>query len=127
MASFALEDNERNNSMENEKDPEKFLGTYFDKTVVLRIAGVAKVFSWIAAAFYAVQWLVQAGTFLLQYARGFWAGLGFTDVAQSLLAICEPLLRGLVYFVVLQGVAQAILMFMDIEDNTRRAARLGGK
>jgi hypothetical protein len=32
-------------------------------------------------------------------------------------------LRGVVYFVVLQGVAQALLMFMDMEDNTRRVAR----
>jgi hypothetical protein len=34
----------------------------------------------------------------------------------------EQPLRGVVYFVVLQGVAQALLMFMDIEDNTRRVS-----
>jgi hypothetical protein len=28
-----------------------------------------------------------------------------------------------VYFVVLQGLAQGLLIFMDMEDNTRRAAR----
>jgi hypothetical protein len=67
------------------------------------------------------------GTFFLEYVRGFWAGRGFTDIARNLLWIFEPPLRGLVYFVVLQGVAQVILMFMDMEENTRRAARQAGK
>jgi hypothetical protein len=53
--------------------------------------------------------------------------MGFTDVAQNVIWLCEQPLRGLVYFIVLQGVAQALLIVMDIEDNTRRAARPGGK
>ena len=101
----------------------KFLGTYFDKDTVLKLASVARVFSWIIAGFYLVQWLLQVGTFFLQYARGFWTAVGFTDIAQNILWQFEQPLRGLVYFVVLQGVAQALLMFMDMEDNTRRAAR----
>ncbi len=100
-----------------------FLGTFFNKDTVLRLASVAKLFSWIVAGFYAFQWAIQSGTFFLQYVRGFWAGMGFTDIAQNLLWLFEQPLRGLVYFVVLQGVAQALLMFMDMEDNTRRAAR----
>jgi hypothetical protein len=109
--------------MENEEGSEKFLGTYFNKDAVLRLASVAKLFSWIVAGFYVIQWAIQTGTFFLQYVRGFWSGLGFTDIAQNILWLFEQPLRGLVYFVVLQGVAQAILMFMDMEDNTRRAAR----
>ena len=107
--------------MEN-KAKSNFLGTYFSKDIVLKLSATAKVFAWIIAAFYAVQWVLQVGSFFLQYARGFWAGMGFTDVAQNLLWLLEQPLRGLVYFVVLQGVAQALLMFMDIEDNTRREA-----
>jgi hypothetical protein len=102
---------------------ENFLGTYFNKDAVLKLVSVAKVFAWIVAGFYLVQWLVQFGTWLLQWARGFWTGMGFTDLTQAMLYQLEPALRGLVYFVVLQGVAQALLMFMDIEDNTRRGAR----
>jgi hypothetical protein len=109
--------------MENKKTD--FLGTYFDKVVVLRLAAVAKVFSWIVAGFYLLQWLLQTGTFIIQFSRGFWGGMGFTDYAQNILWLFEQPLRGLVYFVVLQGVAQAILIFMDMEENTRQIARKG--
>jgi hypothetical protein len=102
---------------------ENFLGTYFNKDAVLKLVSAARVFAWIVAVFYLVQWLVQFGTWLLQWGRGFWTGMGFTDLAQAMLYQLEPPLRGLVYFVVLQGVAQALLMFMDIEDNTRRGAK----
>jgi hypothetical protein len=102
---------------------EDFLGTYFSKDTVLKLASVARFFSWIVAGFYVAQWLLQVGTFFLQFARGFWTGMGFTDITQNILWLFEQPLRGLVYFVVLQGVAQALLMFMDVEDNTRRAAR----
>jgi hypothetical protein len=103
--------------------PDRYLGTYFNKDAVLKLASTARIFSWIVAGFYIVQWLLQIGTFFLQFARGFWTGMGFTDIVQNILWLCEQPLRGLVYFVVLQGVAHVVLMFMDIEDNTRRAAR----
>jgi len=98
-----------------------FLGTYFSKDTVLRLASLAKLFAWIIAGFYALQWLFQLAGFFLQFARGYMVGMGFTDIAQNILWPLESPL--LVYFIVLQGVAQALLMFMDMEDNTRRAAR----
>jgi hypothetical protein len=101
----------------------KFLGTYFNKDTALKLVAVARVFAWIVAGFYLLQWLLQLGTMILQYVRGFWMGVGFTDIAQNVLRLCEEPLRGLVYFVVLQGVGLALLMFMDMEENTRRAAR----
>jgi hypothetical protein len=107
----------------DKKSKAGFLGTYFNKDVVLKLSGIAKIFAWIIASFYVVQWLLQVGTFFLQFARGYWMGMGFTDVAQNLLWLLEQPLRGLVYFVVLQGVAQVLLMVMDIEDNTRRLVR----
>ena len=100
-----------------------FLGTYFSKDTVLRLTSVAKILSWVVVGVYALEWLVQVFAMVLQIARGFWTGMGFTDVSQSILYLFEQPLRGVVYFVVLQGVAQALLMFMDMEDNTRRAAR----
>jgi hypothetical protein len=107
----------------NMEKREGFLGTYFSKSTVLRLASIAKVFSWIILGFYALHWLVQVGVFVLQYLRGFMQGMGFTDYLQSLLILFEQPLRALVYFIVLQGVAQAMLMFMDMEDNTRKTAR----
>jgi hypothetical protein len=102
-----------------------FLGTYFSRDVVVRIASVARILSWVVVAIYALQWLFQAMSMALQILRGFWQGMGFTDYANSVIFLFEQPLRGIVYFVVLQGVAQALLMFMDIEENTRRAAREG--
>ena len=100
-----------------------FLGTYFNKDTTLRLASVAKVFSWVVVGVYGLIWVIQAMAMALQVVRGFWIGLGFTDVAQNTLYLFEQPLRGVVYFVVLQGVAQVLLMFMDLEDNTRRGAR----
>jgi hypothetical protein len=100
-----------------------FPGTYFNKDVVMRLASIAMIFAWIVAGYYAVQLFLQIGTFILQLMRGFLSGMGFTDYVRTILALFEPCLRGLVYFVVLQGMAQSLLMFMDMEDNTRRAVR----
>jgi hypothetical protein len=99
-----------------------FLGTYFNKDAILRLTSVAKILSWVVVGVYSLEWLVQAVAMFLQIARGFWNGMGYTDVAQNIIYLFEQPLRGVVYFVVLQGVAQALLMFMDIEDNTRRMA-----
>jgi magnesium-transporting ATPase (P-type) len=100
-----------------------FLGTYFNKDTVLRMSVFAKIFSWVVVGIYGVEWLVQVLATLLQISRGFWTGMGVTDVLQSILPLFEQPLRGVVYFVVLQTAAQALLLFMDMEDNTRRAAR----
>ena len=102
-----------------------FSGTYFNRDTVIRLASFARVFAWIVAGVYALQWVVQVGVYALQIVRGLWPGMGFTDYAQTILGLFEQPLRGLVYFIVLQGVGQALLMFMDMEDNTRRAARAG--
>jgi uncharacterized membrane protein len=100
-----------------------FPGTYFDKDIVLRLASIAKIFSWVVVGIFAAQWFVQLVSVILAIARGYWMGMGYTDYAMNLISLFEQPLRGVVYFIVLQAVAQAMLMFMDIEDNTRRAAR----
>ena len=102
-----------------------FLGTYFYKDTILRLTSLARILSWVVVGIYSLEWLVQVLVIVLQIMRGFWTGMGVTDIAQNILYIFEQPLRGVVYFIVLQGVAQALLMFMDIEDNTRRAAREG--
>jgi hypothetical protein len=107
----------------NMEKRDNYLGMYFNKDTVLRLTSVAKSLSWVVVGVYVFEWLVQALAMVLQIARGFWTGMGFTDVVQSILYLFEQPLRGVIYFVVLQGVAQALLMFMDMEDNTRRAAR----
>ena len=101
------------------KNIKHFWGTFFNRDAVLLITKVAKLFAWIIISFYTLQWFLQVGVFFSQVGRGFWIGLGFTDIAQNFFWLLEQPLRGLVYFVVLQGVAQVLLMSMDIENNTR--------
>jgi hypothetical protein len=100
-----------------------FLGTYFSKDAVLRLVSVTKIFSWVVVGVYALEWLAQSLAMISQVSAGSWTGMGFTDAAQSILYLFEQPLRGVVYFIVLQGLAQGLLMLMDMEDNTRRAAR----
>jgi len=102
---------------------ERFLGTYFDRDAVIRMAKVIAILSWIVAGIYIFDILVSGGVFLLQYIRGFMSGMGFTDILQNILYILERPLHGMLYFAAMQAVSKGLLIFLDVEDNTRRAAR----
>jgi len=108
---------------ENQEKGLGFLGTYFDRTVVLRIVRVAEISSWVVLVVYAAQLVVSATMLILQFVRGFLEWAGITDIAQQILFVLEQPFRGIVYFIGLQAIAKILLMFLDIEDNTRRAAR----
>jgi hypothetical protein len=100
-----------------------FLGTYFDASVVMRIVRGAEIAAWVVLVVYSLQFLLSLTTFVLSYARGFMQGFGLTDLFQQLLFVLEQPFRGVVYFLGLQALAKILLMFMDIEANTRRVAR----
>jgi hypothetical protein len=102
---------------------EKFLGTYFDRDAVIRMARVIAILSWVVVGIYAFDILLGAGVYLLQYLRGFMAGMGLTDTLQNILYMLERPLHGLLYFAAMQAVSKGLLIFLDVEDNTRRAAR----
>ena len=104
-------------------DKRQFLGTYFDRDGVLRLSRILRMLAWVVAGIYALDLLVGVGTFGLQYLRGFIVGLGITGLAQNLLFILERPVHGVVYFAVLQTLAEGILILMDVEDNTRQAGR----
>ena len=106
-----------------EEQHTNYLGTYFNKETVLHLVSISKIFSWVVVGIYAVDWFVRFVQMFLQIARGLWSGTGFTDIAINFIFLFEMPLRGMVYFIVLQAVAQVLLVFMDLEDNTRRAAR----
>jgi hypothetical protein len=99
----------------------EFLGTYFDRDGVMRLSRILRVLAWVVAGIYALDLLAGLGTFGLQYLRGFLVGMGITDLAQNLLFILERPVHGVVYFAVLQTLAEGILILMDVEDNTRGA------
>jgi sugar phosphate permease len=108
---------------ENQEIKASFMGTFFDRSVVMRIVRVAEIASWVVLVVYGAQMLLSAGVLVLQFLRGFMQGMGPTDFLQQILWVLEQPFRGIVYFIGLQAVAKILLMFMDIEDNTRRAAR----
>ncbi|MBV6393487.1 MAG: hypothetical protein KPEEDBHJ_02729 [Anaerolineales bacterium] len=108
---------------ENDKRNPHFPGTYFDKDAVLRLERFLRIASWIAAGVYIYQLVLNLGVFILQLIRGLVYIGGVTDLLLQLLWQVQPSLAGLIFFAVLQAVAHGLLILLDIEDNTRRAAR----
>ena len=100
-----------------------FTGTYFNASAVLRLSLAAKVLAWVVLVVHLSQLLSSLGVSFLQILRGFWEGVGLSQAVQNILYLFNQPLQGIFYFVVLLGVSHLLLMFLDIEDNTRRAAR----
>ena len=107
----------------SETKNEKFMGTYFDRDAALKISRWGEILSWVVAGVYAADFFLAAVVFLLQIIRHTFWGMGFTDYAAYAISIFERPFRGAVYFIALQAISKAILILMDMEDNTRRAAR----
>ena len=108
---------------ESDNSKTNFAGTYFDRDSVLRIARLANIFAWASLIYYAVQVGLALSVFMLRVLRGLITLPGFTDIIQQLMWILQPALPALWNFIGLQAVGKVLLIFMDMEDNTRRAAR----
>lgn len=95
-----------------------FLGTYFDRDTVLRWAGWTRILGWVIFIIYILQYAYDTGMNLVNALRGGypidWFYLVFT--------IGKPF-QGAMILVLLHLLAFALLILLDIEDNTRRAAR----
>ena len=108
----------------NEKQ-EKFLGAYFDRDSVLRLSRWSDGLSWAVLTIYLLSWLFSVLLFFSQYASGMMGDKGMTFLMGF--SIFSPYLTqplpGVFYFIALQAVSKALLIFLDVEDNTRRAAR----
>jgi hypothetical protein len=102
-----------------------FLGTYFDRDGVLRLSRWADVVAWVVLTIYVLSWLSSILFFFAQYLNGLYVDKGatFLDVFNSFAPYLQQPLPGLFYFFGLQGVSKGLLIFLDMEDNTRRAAR----
>ncbi len=102
-----------------------FLGTYFDRDGVLRLSRWADVVAWIVLTIYLVLWVFSVLQYAGQYFSGMYMTKGGTFVnAVNLFApFLQQPLPGVFYFFGLQAVSKGLLIFMDMEDNTRRAAR----
>src|SRR5512140_56363 len=104
------------------EEKQGFLGTYFDRDAVIRMARVIAILSWVVAVIYVGDLVVTLGIWILQYIRHIIMPLGPPDFAQQMLFIFERPLHGVLYFSAMQAVSKGMLIMLDIEDNTRRAA-----
>ncbi len=100
-----------------------FMGTYFNKDTVLKISRASKILAWSILGIYGVLFLQNIAMTVIQIRQGFLADRPFTDFLQIFLPIIRELLIGGIFFLVLMGMANILLIFLDVEDNTRRAAR----
>ena len=108
------------------EQPTGFMGTYFDKSAVLRVSRWSEIVAYVVGVVYAIDLVTALGVFYLQYTRGFWSGLGFSDLFTNLLYIIERPFRGMVYFIILMAISKALLILMDVEDNLRHSVRRSG-
>jgi hypothetical protein len=102
-----------------------FLGTYFDRDVALRVSRLAGILAWVLLAFYAYTTLVSIGQFWFLVASGAasYEGVNIFDRLSIPTMQISQITPGLVYFILLKVAQQALLILLDVEDNSRRAAR----
>lgn len=107
----------------NEKQHSGFSGTYFEPSSILSFSRLTNVLAWIVLSFHLWQIITSVTVFLLQVIRGLMVLSGVTDYVQQFIWLFAPIVPGALYFVGIQAIGKALLILMDIEDNTRRAAR----
>jgi hypothetical protein len=102
-----------------------FFGTYFDRDGVLRLSRWADIVAWIVLTIYLLSWILTILLFFAQYYNGLYMDKGMTllNVFNMFAPYLQQPLPGLFYFFGLQAVSKGLLIFLDMEDNTRRAAR----
>jgi hypothetical protein len=108
----------------NEKQA-SFLGTYFDRDAILRLSRWTDILAWVILTIYILTGLLAFLQFLAQYLSGLYFDKGATFL--MVLNIFSPYftqpLPGVFYFFSLQAISKGMLILLDMEDNTRRAAR----
>lgn len=102
-----------------------FLGTYFDRDGVLRLSRWADILSWVVLTIHLIVWLFSMVLFFAQFSSGLLFDKGGTFL--TMFSMFSPYLLqplpGVLSFFGLQTVSKVLLILLDMEDNTRRAAR----
>ena len=112
--------------MTETKEPgPRFFGTYFDRDVVMRFSRWARIFSWVVLDLYLIAWLITFGQFMVQFSSGmfFNKGMNIFDSLNFFTPYLTQPLPGVLYFFSLQAIAHLLVILLDVEENTRRAAR----
>ena len=103
-----------------------FWGTYFEHDAVIKLARFANILGWFLLGFYVYMALVSLGQYLAFIVpnAAVLENLTFFDLLSIPNSYIQQLAPGLVYFVVLKTVQHVLLILLDVEDNSRRAARI---
>jgi len=102
-----------------------FSGTYYIHDKVMEISRISGIFAWIVMGVYLFTTLNSFAQFMTQFVTGvfFQKGMSTFDVIGYFSPYLLQLMPGLLYFAGLKFVQHALLILMDVEDNTRRSAR----
>ena len=102
-----------------------FFGAYFDRDSILKISRWAEILAWVTLTIYLINWLVSMLLFFAQYYNGmfFEKGMTFLNAVNYFAPYLQQPLPGVFYFFGLQAISKVLLILLDMEDNTRRAAR----
>ena len=95
-----------------------FSGTYFDKNSVVRLSWGLSILGWVIFAIYLVQWVFN----IWQSVYGAIVGGYMMDFGFIIFNLSQPF-QGAMVLGILLAASKALLILLDIEDNTRRAAR----
>jgi hypothetical protein len=108
----------------NEKQA-SFFGTYFDRDSVLKISRWAEILAWATLTIYLLNWILSILLFFAQYYNGmfFDKGMTFLNILNMVSPFLQQPLPGIFYFFGLMTISKVLLILLDMEDNTRRAAR----
>ena len=111
--------------MDGSKEKTGFLATYFDRDATLRFARFAGILAWVLLAFYVYSTVVSIGQFwwAVTYGGSSYEGVNIFDRLIVPTMQISQLSPGLVYFTMLKTAQHALLILLDVEDNSRRAAR----
>src|SRR5215216_6123374 len=103
----------------------QYFGTYFDRDSVLRFSRWADILAWVILTVYVLSWLATMLLVTSQYYNGmfFEKGMTFLNAINYFSPYLQQPLPGVFYFFGLQAVSKGILILLDMEDNTRRAAK----
>lgn len=97
-----------------------FLGTYFDRSLVLKLSGWANMLAWAILVSYIIETAYNTFFPIYQnYLSGYEYGLDAIFMLFQLIRVFQ----GAMLFVILRGFGQLLLMVMEIEENTRAANR----
>lgn len=102
-----------------------FMGTYFDRDAALRFARFAGILAWVLLGMYVYTTLISMGQFwwAMTYGGANYMGGNIFDRLSLPTMPISQLTPGLVYFTMLKVAQQVLLILLDVEDNSRRAAR----